>query len=125
MPDKSVRSKLLGFGRWCHSQETLVILLLFLFLLNLKKKLSLLKKNHIFDLKGKNYKNLGQTCLIIIIILLLLINFLKNIITIEKKIIDLIWRVKLKIIIVVVILFIIVNIIYIIINKFEKKYYYY
>jgi len=56
----------------------------------LKKKLSLLKKNHIFDLKGKNYKNLGQTCLIIIIILLLLLNFLKNIITIEKKIIDLI-----------------------------------
>jgi hypothetical protein len=65
------------------------IIIIFI-LIKFEKKIIIIEKNHIFDLKGKNYKNLGQTCLIIIIILLLLINFLKNIITIEKKIIDLI-----------------------------------
>jgi len=55
--------------------------------------LLLLKRNHKFDLKCKikNYKNLGQTCLILLFSLLillfslLLINLKKNIITIEKK----------------------------------------
>jgi hypothetical protein len=61
------------------------IIIIFI-LIKFEKKIIIIEKNHIFDLKGKNYKNLGQTCLIIIIIiLLLLINFLKNIITIEKK----------------------------------------
>jgi len=77
-------------------------------------------------------------CLILLIllfslplILLVLINLEKNIITIAKKTIDLIWRLKLKIIVVVVIViviinisFVVVNIIYVIINKFFKKYYY-
>ena len=40
-----------------------------------------------------------------------------------EKPIDLIWRVKLKIVIVIVIF--IVNIVFIIVNKFEKKNYYY
>jgi len=34
------------------------IIIIFI-LIKFEKKLSLLKKNHIFDLKGKNYKNLG------------------------------------------------------------------
>ena len=40
-------------------------------IINLKKQLLLLKKNHIFDLKGeiKNYKNLGHACLILLLIL--------------------------------------------------------
>jgi len=40
-------------------------------IIDLKNKLLLLKKNHIFDLKGeiKNYKNLGHACLILLLIL--------------------------------------------------------
>jgi hypothetical protein len=55
---------------------------------------------------------------IINIIILININkFRKKILLLLKKIIDLIWRVKLKIIIIVNIIMIII----IIINKFEKK----
>jgi len=56
----------------------------------------------------------------------LLLKKIKNIITIEKKTIDLIWRVKLKIVvvvivIVVVVIIIIVIVIIFIIIKFFKK----
>jgi hypothetical protein len=62
----------------------------------------LLKKNHRFYLKGKikNFKNLSHTCLILLYSLLLII-FFKKILLLLKKTIDLIWRVKLKIIIII------------------------
>jgi flagellar basal body-associated protein FliL len=50
----------------------IIIIIVIIIIINFfKKMLLLLKKNHRYDLKSKikNYKNLGQACLILLLIL--------------------------------------------------------